>query len=159
MAKILVAVFSPTGTTRKIADMISEITGADSYEIKPAKKYTSNDLDWDNKLSRSSVEMMDQNSRPELADKNAKIDNYDTIFLGFPIWWYVAPRIIQTFLESYNFDGKTIVTFATSGGSGFGDTLSNLEHSAPDSKFIQGRVFRGHTEKDTVATWLKTVDY
>ena len=159
MAKILVAVFSPTGTTRKIAKIISEITGANFYEIKPVEKYASNDLDWDNKLSRSSVEMMDSNSRPKIADNNAKIEKYDTIFLGFPIWWYVAPRIIQTFLESYNFDGKTIVTFATSGGSGFGDTLSNLEHSAPDAKFIEGRVFRGHTEKDTVATWLKTVDY
>ena len=154
----MVAVFSPTGTTYKIAKLIAEVTGADFYEIKPAVKYTIGDLDWDKKNSRSSVEMMDTNSRPELADKNANIDEYDTIYLGFPIWWYVAPRIIQTFLETYNFSGKTIVTFATSGGSGFGDTLSNLKHSSPDANFIQGRVFRGHTEKDTVATWLKTVD-
>lgn len=158
MAKNLVAVFSPTGTTRKIAKLIEEITGADFYEIKPAVKYTAMDLDWDKKMSRSSIEMMDQNSRPELSDKNANISNYDTIYLGFPIWWYVAPHIINTFLESYDFSGKTIVTFATSGGSGFGDTLNHLEHSAPDAKLIQGRVFRGHTEKDTVATWLKTVD-
>ena len=159
MSKTLVAVFSPTGTTRKIAKLIKEITGADYYEINPAEKYTSMDLDWDKKNSRSSVEMMDQNSRPELADKDAKIEKYDTIFLGFPIWWYVAPHIIHTFLESYDFSGKTIVTFATSGGSGFGDTLSFLKHTAPDTRFIQGRVFRGNIEKDTVATWLKTVDY
>ena len=153
------AVFSPTGTTRKIANLITEVTGADIYEIKPAEKYTSMDLDWDKQNSRTTKEMQDINSRPELADKNANISEYDTIYLGFPIWWYVAPHIINTFLESYDFSGKTIVTFATSGGSGFGDTLSFLKHSAPDAKFIQGRVFRGRIEKDTVATWLKTVDF
>ena len=157
MSKKLVAYFSPTGKTRKIADLIVEITGADVYEIKPAVLYNSMDLDWDKQNSRTSLEMADKNSRPEMADKNAKIEDYDTIYLCFPIWWYVAPRIIQTFLEAYNFSGKTIVTFATSGGSGFGDTLSNLKHSAPDAKFIEGRVFRGHTDKDTVATWLKTI--
>jgi flavodoxin len=159
MAKILVAYFSPTGTTRRIANDISDILGAEIYEIKPAILYDNKDLDWDKKDSRSSVEMMDQNSRPELADKNANISAYDTIFVGFPIWWYVAPHIINTFLESYDFGGKTIVTFATSGGSGFGDALSNLKHSAPDAKFIEGRVFHGRTEKDTVATWIKTVDF
>ena len=158
MAKNLVAYFSPTGTTRKIANLITEVTGADVYEIKPAVTYTVMDLDWDKKNSRSSAEMADINSRPEMADKNAKIEDYDIIYLGFPIWWYVAPRIIQTFLEAYDFTGKTIVTFATSGGSGFGDTLSNLVHSAPDAKFVEGRVFRGNIEKGTVATWLKTVD-
>ena len=159
MAKILVAYFSPTGTTAQIAKLITEITGADSYEIKPAVKYTNIDLNWDKQNSRTSIEMADVHSRPELADKNAKISDYDTIFIGFPIWWYVAPHIINTFLESYDFSGKEIVTFATSGGSGFGDTLNHLEHSAPDAKFIQGRVFRGYTEKGTVATWLKTIDY
>lgn len=158
MSKSLVAVFSPTGSTRKIANFVSDITGAELYEIEPEKKYTTADLDWDQKMSRSSVEMMDQNSRPTLANKNANIADFDVIYLGFPIWWYVAPHIINTFLEAYDFSGKTIVTFATSGGSGFGDTLSNLKHSAPDAKFIEGRVFRGRTEKDTVATWLKTVD-
>lgn len=158
MSKKLVAYFSPTGTTRKIADLIAEIKGADIYEIKPAEHYNSMDLDWDKPNSRSSLEMADKNSRPEMEDKNANIESYDRIYLGFPIWWYVAPRIIQTFLEAYDFTGKTIVTFATSGGSGFGDTLSNLKHSAPDAKFVEGRVFRGNIEKETVATWLKTVD-
>ena len=159
MSKILVAYFSPTGTTKKIADLIVEVTGADIYEIQPAVRYNSMDLDWDKQDSRTSVEMADKDSRPALADKNANISACDTIFLGFPIWWYVAPRIIQTFLEAYDFSGKTIITFATSGGSGFGDALSNLKHSAPDAKFVEGRVFRGHTEKDTVATWIKTVNY
>ena len=159
MSKILVACFSPTGTTRKIADLIVDVTGADFYEIQPAVRYNSMDLDWDKKNSRSSVEMADVDARPELSDKNADIAGHDTIFLGFPIWWYVAPRIIQTFLETYDFKGKTVVTFATSGGSGFGDTLGNLEHSAPDAKFVEGRVCRGQIEKGTVATWLKTVNY
>ena len=159
MAKILVAYFSPTGTTRNVAKLVTEVTGADIYEIKPAVKYTNMDLDWDKKDSRSSVEMADPNSRPELADKNANIADYDTIFLGFPIWWYIAPHIVNTFLESYDFSGKTIVLFATSGGSGLGNTVNHLEHSAPDTKFIQGRVFHGHTEKGTVATWIKTVDF
>jgi flavodoxin len=154
-----VAYFSPTGTTRKIADLIVEITGADVYEIKPEVIYNSMDLDWDKQNSRSSVEMADPNSRPKIADKNANIENYDIIYLGFPIWWYVAPHIINTFLESYDFSGKTFVLFATSGGSGFGNTINHLEHSAPDAKFIQGRVFHGQTEKETVATWLKTVDF
>ena len=156
---MLVAYFSPTGTTRNVAQFLSEVTGADIYEIKPTVTYTNMDLDWDKQNSRSSIEMADPTSRPELADKNANIDNYDTIFLGFPIWWYVAPHIINTFLESYDFAGKKIVLFATSGSSGFGDTVNHLEHSAPDAKFIQGRVFQGKTEKETVATWLKTVDF
>lgn len=158
MSKNLVAYFSPTGTTREVAELIVELTGADSYEIIPKVKYTSADLDWNNKNSRSSAEMLDKNSRPELADKNAKISSYDVIYLGFPIWWYVAPHIINSFLESYDFAGKTIVTFATSGGSGFGDTLSHLKHSAPDTRFIEGKVFRGYTAKATVSTWLKTID-
>lgn len=157
MSKKLVAYFSPTGNTRKIADLIVELTGADVYEIQPAVHYNSMDLDWDKQNSRSSLEMADKDSRPEMADKNAKIEDYDKIYLGFPIWWYVAPRIIQTFLEAYDFSGKTIVTFATSGGSGFGDTLSNLIHSAPDAKFIEGRVFHEQISKDTIATWLKTI--
>jgi len=120
--KKLVAYFSASGTTRKLAKNLAEVIGADVYEIKPATPYTGKDLNWNNSQSRSSLEMADINSRPALADKDAKISDYDTIFIGFPIWWYVAPHIINSFLESYDFAGKTIVIFATSGGSGFGET-------------------------------------
>ena len=120
MSKKLVAYFSASGTTAAVAKALSEAAGADLYEIKPQTPYTRADLNWQDKKSRSSVEMNNKTHRPPLADKDAHIENYDTIFLGFPIWWYVAPTIINTFLESYDFTGKTIILFATSGGSGFG---------------------------------------
>ena len=129
MSKKLVAFFSASGSTRKLANSLAEILGADTYEIKPATPYIGKDLNWNNSQSRSSLEMADINSRPELADKSAKIADYDVIFIGFPIWWYVAPHIINSFLESYDFAGKTVVIFATSGGSGFGDTLNQLKTS------------------------------
>jgi flavodoxin len=158
MSKSLVAFFSASGATRKIANILAEVTGADIYEIKPAVPYTGKDLNWNNKNSRSSVEMADENSRPELADKNAPVAEYDTIYLGFPIWWYVAPHIINTFLESYDFSGKTIVLFATSGGSGFGETLSKVKTSAPNAKFIEGKVFRGRADKAAVADFVKSLN-
>ena len=158
MSKKLVAFFSASGSTRKLANTLAEVLGADSYEIKPATPYTGKDLNWNNSQSRSSVEMADINSRPELADKSAKISDYDTIFLGFPIWWYVAPHIINSFLESYDFNGKTIVLFATSGGSGFGDTLNQLKSSCADSvKWITGQVFRGRTDKAVLTDWVKNL--
>lgn len=158
MSKKLVAFFSASGSTRKLANTLAEIIGADVYEIKPATPYTGKDLNWNDSKSRSSVEMADINSRPELADKSAQIDNYDTIFLGFPIWWYVAPHIINTFLESYDFSGKTIVLFATSGGSGFGDTLNQLKPSCSESAlWLQGKVFRGRVDKNTLSDWIKTL--
>ena len=158
MSKKLVAFFSASGSTRKLAGTLAEVVGADIYEIKPATLYTGKDLNWNDSKSRSSVEMADINSRPALADKDAKISEYDTIFLGFPIWWYVAPHIINSFLESYDFGGKTIVVFATSGGSGFGETLSQLKPSCANSTiWIQGRVFRGRTDKNTLSDWLKTL--
>ena len=125
MSKTLAAYFSASGTTAKVAEMLAKAANADIYEIKPAVPYTRADLDWMNKKSRSSVEMSDKSSRPELADKSANIADYDTVLLGFPIWWYVAPTIINTFLESYDFSGKKIVLFATSGGSGFGRRANN----------------------------------
>lgn len=156
MSKALVAYFSASGSTRKLANTLAEAVGADLYEIKPAVHYTVKDLDWNDKQSRSSVEMADINSRPELADTDAKIADYDTIFVGFPIWWYVAPHIINSFLEAYDFSGKTIVLFATSGGSGFGETLSQLKPSCSSSvKWIQGQVFRSGTNKATLANWIK----
>ena len=117
MSKTLVAYFSASGTTAQVAKELAQAVGADIYEIKPAVPYTQEDLNWMDKKSRSSVEMNDRSSRPALADQDADIAAYDTILLGFPIWWYVAPTIINSFLESYDFSGKKIVLFATSGGS------------------------------------------
>ncbi|MBR4362854.1 MAG: flavodoxin [Ruminococcus sp.] len=120
--------------------VLSLKTGADLYEIRPAVPYTSADLNWQNKQSRSSVEMSNHSSRPELADKSADIAVYDTIYVGFPVWWYIAPKIINSFLESYDFSGKKIILFATSGGSGFGKAVENLKPSAPNAEIIEGKV-------------------
>lgn len=156
MSKTLVAFFSASGSTRKLANTLAEVLNADTYEIKPATHYTGKDLNWNDSKSRSSVEMADINSRPELADTSAQVANYDTIFLGFPIWWYVAPHIINTFLESYDFSGKTIILFATSGGSGFGETLNQLKPSCDASvRWIVGQVFRSRTDKATLTDWVK----
>ena len=144
MSKKLVAYFSASGTTAKVAENLAKAAGADLYEIKPAVPYTKDDLNWMNKQSRSSVEMRDKSSRPELADTDANIAAYDTIFIGFPIWWYIAPTIINTFLEAYDFSGKKIVLFATSGGSGFGKAVDNLQPSAPDAKIIAGEILNGN---------------
>ncbi|MCR5834709.1 MAG: NAD(P)H-dependent oxidoreductase [Selenomonadaceae bacterium] len=158
MSKNLVAYFSATGTTRKLANTLAETIGADKYEIKPAVTYTGKDLNWNDKQSRSSLEMADKNSRPELADKNANVNAYDTIFLGFPIWWYVAPHIVNTFLESYDFGGKTVVVFATSGGSSFGNTVNELKPSCASSvNWIEGKVFRGRVDKNSLNDWIKTL--
>ena len=140
MNKRLVAYFSTSGNTARLAKNLAEAAGADLYEIRPAVPYTSADLNWQNKQSRSSVEMSDHSSRPELADKNADIAAYDTIYVGFPVWWYIAPTIINSFLESYEFSGKKIILFATSGGSGFGKAVENLKPSAPDAEIIEGKV-------------------
>ena len=158
MSKTLVAFFSASGSTRRLANTLAEAIAADTYEIKPATPYTGKDLNWNDSKSRSSVEMADINSRPALADKSAKVADYDTIFLGFPIWWYVAPHIINSFLESYDFAGKTIVLFATSGGSGFGQTLNQLKPSCAASvKWVQGQVFRSRTDKNSLADWVKSL--
>ena len=134
MNKTLVVYFSASGTTRKIAEMIAEVGDFSLYEITPKELYTSDDLNWMNKKSRSSVEMSNKKIRPEITDTDAHIKEYDTIILGFPIWWYVAPTIVNTFLEKYDFSGKKIVLFATSGGSGFGNTVKELKPSAPDKE-------------------------
>ena len=156
MGKKLVAYFSASGTTRKIAEMIAEAAEADLYEIVPKQPYSKADLNWMDKKSRSSVEMSDKKFRPEITDTDAQIDRYDEIILGFPIWWYVAPTIINTFLESYDFSGKKIVLFATSGGSGFGNTASELKPSAPDSVIVEGKVFNA-TTKEEIAEWVKGI--
>ena len=145
MSKTLVAYFSASGTTAKAAKNLAEAAGADLYEIKPAVPYTQADLNWMDKKSRSSLEMNDKSSRPALADKDANIGAYDTILLGFPIWWYVAPTIINSFLESYDFSGKKIVLFATSGGSGFGKAADGLKGSvAADTVIAEGKLLNGN---------------
>lgn len=143
MSKKLVAYFSASGTTARVAKNLAAAAGADIYEIKPAVPYSRADLNWMDKQSRSSIEMRDKNSRPALADTNANIAAYDTIFIGFPIWWYIAPTIINTFLEAYDFSGKKIVLFATSGGSGFGKAVAGLQSSAPGATIVEGALLNG----------------
>ena len=156
--KVLVAYFSASGVTAKVADRLSKAIGADLFEIKPAQPYTSEDLDWTNKKSRSSVEMDDRNSRPQIANKVADMSKYDVIFVGFPIWWYREPSIIDTFMESYDFSGKQVVPFATSGGSGMGDSGSIMQKLAPKAKVDSGKRFSsGVSEKDLkvwASKWL-----
>lgn len=156
MGKKLVAYFSASGTTRKVAEMIATAAEADLYEIVPKQPYSKADLNWMDKKSRSSVEMSDKKFRPELTDTDAQIDKYDEIILGFPIWWYVAPTIINTFLEGYDFTGKKIVLFATSGGSGFGNTVSELKPSALNAVIVEGKVFN-KTTKEEIAEWVKRI--
>ena len=142
MSKTLVAYFSATGTTKRAAEKIAQREGADLYEIRPATPYTSADLNWNDKRSRSSVEMDDASSRPALADAACPVGDYTDIWVGFPIWWYTAPRVVQTFLEAYDFAGKTIHPFATSGGSGFGGTRETLAASAPGATVLAGQMVR-----------------
>ena len=136
--KKLVAYFSATGTTRKAAERLAKAVGADLFEIKPAVPYTHADLNWHNSHSRSSVEMNDPASRPEIAERFDRMDEYDVVYIGFPIWWYVAPTIINTFVESYDFSGKTILPFATSGGSGMGKTVEVLKLLSPKANWNPG---------------------
>ena len=156
--KVLVAYFSATGTTKKVAENLAEATGADIYEIKPLKPYTSADLDWTDKNSRSSVEMADHNSRPEMVKDDFSVAEYDVIYLGFPIWWYIAPTIVNTFLEKHDFSNKTIVLFATSGGSGFGKTVDNLKPSvSPSTKILQGEILNSNPSVDKLKKWVKNI--
>ena len=156
MSKTLVAYFSATGTTKEKAENLAEAIGADIYEIRPAVVYTSADLNWMDKKSRSSREMNDPSSRPELADRDADIKGHDRIFLGFPIWWYTAPSIIRTFLESYDFTGKTIILFATSGGSGLGKTGETLKTSCPGAVLKDGKLLNSRMSREDLRKWAKT---
>lgn len=150
----LVAYFSASGTTAKAAKVLAKAADADLYEIKPAIPYTRADLNWMDKGSRGSVEMSDKHSRPALADTDAPIAGHDVIFLGFPIWWYVAPTIVNTFLESYDFTGKTIILFATSGGSGLGKSAVSLRASVPGARIVDGRLLNGRLNADELKTWV-----
>lgn len=150
----LVAYFSATGTTARAATALAKAVGGALYEIRPAVPYTSADLNWMDKGSRSSVEMSDKNSRPALADTDAPVAEHDVIFLGFPIWWYTAPTIINTFLERYDFSGKTIVLFATSGGSSLGSTAAALQSSAPGARILDGRLLNGRLNEGDLKAWV-----
>ena len=151
--KVLVAYFSASGVTAKVANKLAKATGADLFEIKPAKPYTTADLDWTNKKSRSSVEMADRNSRPKIANKVVDMNKYDVIFVGFPIWWYREPSIIDTFMESYDFSGKQIIPFATSGGSGMGDSGSIMQKLAPKSTVDIGKRFSSSVSENDLKSW------
>lgn len=150
MSKKLVAYFSASGVTAKVANALAEAVGATLHEIKPEIPYTVADLDWMNKQSRSSVEMSDKSSRPAIKDKLDNMADYDVIYLGFPIWWYVAPTIINTFLESYDMSGKTIILFATSGGSGFGKTVEALKCSCPNSNIMEGKIVKASSMMEDI---------
>lgn len=157
--KVLVAYFSASGVTKRVAETIAEVTQGDIYEIKPQVPYTSADLDWRDKNSRSTVEMNDPSSRPAIANSVENFSDYDTIFVGFPIWWYVAPSIVNTFLENYDFTGKTIVPFATSGGSGFGETETKLKALLPSNvSWKSGKLLNGNVSKETISTWISTLE-
>ena len=157
MSKKLVAYFSASGTTAAVAKTLAEAADAGLYEIKPQVPYTRAALNWQDKKSRSSVEMNDKSFRPPLADRDAHVEDYDTVFLGFPIWWYTAPTIVNTFLESYDFTGKTIILFATSGGSGFGGTAAGLKNSAPGAMIREGTLLNGRQTKETLTAWVSSL--
>ena len=159
MTKNLVAYFSASGITAGVAKKLSEAVNGDLYEIKPVEPYTGEDLNWMDKQSRSSREMNDKSYRPEIVDEDAHVEKYDVIFLGFPVWWYVAPTIVNTFLEKYDFSGKTIVLFITSGGSGFGNTAAELAVSVDKSaKIIEGKRFNYKTSVEELKEWAKDLD-
>ena len=155
--KKLIAYFSASGVTKKLAERIEAVTQADIYEITPKVPYTKEDLDWMDKNSRSSLEMKDKTSRPEIEGRVENMEQYDVIYLGFPIWWYVAPTIINTFLESYDLTGKTIIPFATSGGSGIGETVAELRPSANGAIFKEGTVLN-MASSGKIAKWLDEIN-
>lgn len=155
-SKTLVAYFSATGITKEAATRLAGVADADLYEIVPEVRYTAADLDWRDKNSRSSVEMADKTSRPAIAGKVEHMEQYDTVYVGFPIWWYVAPTIVNTFLEQYDLEGKTIVPFFTSGGSGAGETLNYLKPSAPGANWMEPKNFN-NLDDEGIKTWVNSL--
>lgn len=157
--KSLVVYFSCSGMTQKVAEKLATATNSDLYEILPKNPYTNEDLNWRNKQSRTSIEMKDPSSRPAIKNKVKNIEKYDVVYIGFPIWWYVAPRIINTFLEQYDFSGKTIVTFCTSGGSGFGNTISELKPSCSNTvKWVEGKRFSSSVSEQELKNWANSLN-
>lgn len=158
MSRKLVAYFSASGVTAKVAEKLSEAIGADLYAIEPEVPYTKADLDWMDKKSRSTIEMNNPASRPAITGKRDNMNDYDTVFVGFPIWWYVAPTIINTFLESYDLTGKTIIPFATSGGSDMGKTNEKLLPSCKGAKLLNGKVFKASVSGADLAKWAEELE-
>ena len=152
--KVLVAYFSASGTTKGVAQQLAEVAGADLHEIKPAQPYTDADLDWRNKQSRSSVEMQDKKSRPAIIGKITDMTNYDIVYVGFPIWWYTCPTIINTFMEAYDFQGKTVIPFATSGGSSIKKACEDLKATYPDINWKEGKLLN-RSSKDDMKKWVE----
>lgn len=157
MSKRLVAYFSASGITKNVAEAVAEVAQADLFEIKPAVPYTKEDLNWEDNKSRSSIEMSDPSSRPQVAEQIENMSEYDTIFVGFPIWWYMAPTIINTFFESYDFTDKTIIVFATSGGSGFGKTVEKLKDSCPGAIIKEGKMLQRGFDKTDLKIWIDRI--
>lgn len=155
MDNVLVVYFSASGVTRKVADRLARTIRADQYEIEPVNKYTGVDLDWHDKRSRTTVEMEDKTARPEMKEKHIGLEKYDTIILGFPVWWYTAPRIINTFIESNNLEGKKVYVFVTSGGSGSEGSFKDLKETYPNINFISSRRLRGTETEDDYKEWIK----
>lgn len=153
MGKTLVAYFSASGVTAKVAENLAEAIEADIFKIEPKIPYMKANLNWNDKNSRSSVEMKNPASRPAIKYTKDNMNDYKTVFVGFPVWWYVAPTIINTFLESYGFSGKTIIPFATSGGSGMGKTNEKLLPSCKGAKLLEGKVFKRNVSKEKLSTW------
>ena len=155
MGKTLVAYFSASGTTGKVAKNLASAIGADLFQIEPEQPYSRADLNWNDKRSRSSIEMNDESARPAIAGRVADMGAYDTVFVGFPVWWYVEPRIIDAFLEAYDFSGKTIVAFATSGGSGLGRAPQRMQALAPGATVVAGGLLNGRPSQVELADWAK----
>ena len=155
MGKTLVAYFSASGVTEGISKRLADAIGADLFEIKPEQPYSKADLNWQDKQSRSSIEMDDRNSRPVIAEKLENMGQYNTVFVGFPIWWYREPSIIDTFMESYSFEGITIVPFATSGSSGMGDSSKNLQELTKGAKVVEGKRFGSSASADELKSWAQ----
>lgn len=155
MNKTLVSYFSASGVTRNVAEKISKVVNADLFEIEPVNHYTSEDLDWTNKESRTTIEMNDKSSRPEIKNKVNNLNDYDTVIIGFPVWWYTAPTIINTFIEENDLTNKKVYIFVTSGSSSFGGSLKDLRNTYPNINFIDGKRFTGNETTEDILDWLK----
>ena len=157
MGKTLVAFFSASGVTKKVAENLAKAAGADLFEIVPKQIYTSADLNWMDKKSRSSVEMNDRNCRPEIATAVDDMEQYDTVFVGFPVWWYREPSIIDTFMEAYDFTGKKVIPFCTSGGSGLGDSGRNMQALASGAKVLEGKRLSSGVSESELGDWISQI--
>ena len=155
MSKILISYFSASGVTKSVAERISSIVNGDLFEIEPVNKYTSADLDWTNKQSRSSIEMNDKSSRPEVKNKVDNVDDYDTVLIGFPVWWYTAPTIINTFIEENNLENKKVYVFVTSGGSGVDGSLNDLKSTYPNINFVSGKRLSSNVFETDITSWIE----